>query len=26
VLNRIDLVRDTRPYEPGRDDKDITGR
>ena len=25
VFNRIDLARDTRPYEPGRDDKDITG-
>ena len=25
VLNKIDLARDTRPYEPGRDDKAITG-
>ena len=25
VLNRIDLARDTRPYQPGKDDKDITG-
>jgi 2,5-furandicarboxylate decarboxylase 1 len=26
VLNRIDLVRDTRPYEPGKDDAAITGK
>jgi 2,5-furandicarboxylate decarboxylase 1 len=26
VLNRIELTRDTRPYEPGKDDRDITGR
>jgi hypothetical protein len=25
VLNKIDLARDTRPYEPGKDDKAITG-
>jgi 2,5-furandicarboxylate decarboxylase 1 len=26
VLKKIDLARDTRPYEPGRDDKVITGK
>jgi len=26
VLNKIDLARDTRPYEPGRDDKAISGK
>jgi 2,5-furandicarboxylate decarboxylase 1 len=26
VLNKIDLARDTRPYEPGKDDHVITGR
>lgn len=26
VLTRIDLVRDTRPYEPGKDDDAITGK
>jgi 2,5-furandicarboxylate decarboxylase 1 len=26
VLNRIDLARDTRPYEPGTDDRIITGK
>src|SRR5262249_61245895 len=25
VLNRVDLARDTRPYEPGKDDKLFTG-
>lgn len=26
VLNKIDLARDTRPYEPGEDDAAITGK
>jgi 2,5-furandicarboxylate decarboxylase 1 len=26
VLKKIDLARDTRPYEPGKDDKAITGK
>jgi 2,5-furandicarboxylate decarboxylase 1 len=26
VLKGIDLARDTRPYEPGRDDQIITGK
>jgi hypothetical protein len=26
VLRKIDLARDTRPYEPGKDDKAITGK
>jgi len=26
VLKKIDLARDTRPYEPGKDDKVITGK
>jgi hypothetical protein len=26
VLNKIDLARDTRPYEPGKDDHVMTGR
>jgi 2,5-furandicarboxylate decarboxylase 1 len=26
VLNKIDLARDTRPYQPGKDDEAITGK
>jgi hypothetical protein len=26
VLRKIDLARDTRPYEPGKDDRIITGK
>ncbi len=26
VLEKIDLARDTRPYEPGKDDRSITGK
>jgi 2,5-furandicarboxylate decarboxylase 1 len=26
VLNKVDLARDTRPYEPGNDDRVITGK